>query len=412
MRLGLESIAAVCGRLGHPERRVASVLIAGTNGKGSTAATLDALAAACGIRAGLYTSPHLVDVTERIRVRGEDVTPGALDGALLRVFQAADREPAVPITYFEALTAAAFDIFDGEKLELAILEVGLGGRFDATNVAPALVSTVTSIGVDHTAELGSALDGIAREKAGIFRRDRPALAYAASPEAMAALAEAAEMAGARWHDASREISVRSRRVGLDGVEFDLATPSFRGSLRMRLPGVHQAWNAALAIRTAELAPDLFGPLSGEAVERALSSVRWPGRIESVEARGRIVVLDGCHNPDGARSLARFLDDAGLAGRCPLIFGAMADKDVEGIARVLFPKMKTVSLVRAPSERAATAEELLRRTRGARPDARSEPDLAVALSRLLSAGDSDPIIVAGSLYLVGESRRLLVGGVPF
>jgi dihydrofolate synthase/folylpolyglutamate synthase len=412
VRLGLEAIGAACGRLGRPERSVPSLLIAGTNGKGSTAAMLDALAGSAGLRAGLYTSPHLMDVTERIRICGADVTETRLDEALARVFQACDRSPAVPLTYFEALTAAAFWIFSEERLGLAILEVGLGGRFDATNVAPALASTVTSISVDHTPELGTALDGIAREKAGVFRAGRPALARAASPMAREALREAAGLAGAEWHDADEELSVSTAEVSLSGVSFELSTPERRASLRTALPGLHQAWNAALAVRTAELAPDIFGSLSAESVERGLRSVRWPGRIEALQAGGRTVLLDGCHNPEGAAALADFLSDAGIAGACPLVFGAMADKDVEGIARVLFPRARSVWLVAAPSERAATCAELARRTDGFAHDVRCEANVASALRALLSRPAGAPIIVAGSLYLVGEARRLLLGGAPF
>ena len=189
MKLGLAAIDELCARLGRPERRVPSILIAGTNGKGSTAATLSALARGGGLRAGLYTSPHLIRVEERLRVEEADISAEELDGALERVFAAGDAAPEVQATYFEALTAAAFVAFAQRGLDLAILEVGLGGRLDATNVAPAELAVVTSIGLDHTEELGSTLAAIAREKAGIFRREKPALVRATSGEAVEALEE-------------------------------------------------------------------------------------------------------------------------------------------------------------------------------------------------------------------------------
>ncbi len=347
-----------------------------------------------------------------MRVGEEDSSPELLDAALARVFAAADRSPELALTYFEAITAAAFLLFHDASVDLAIVEVGLGGRLDATNVAPASLSIVTSIALDHMAELGDSLPAIAREKAGIFRRGRPALVRAADAGAFAALAAEAERAGARLHDASREIHVRAVSTGLGGTEFDLETPLLRVRLKTPLAGAHQAWNAALAVRAAELLPAELGALAPETAAKGLSRVRWAGRLERVASpRGRPVLLDGCHNPDGARALADFLDDAGIAGRSPLVFGAMADKDVEGIAAALFPKVSEVVLVRAPGPRAAPPDELLGRVGALAAKVRTAPDLASALSLLdgpPAARDAAPIIVAGSLYLVGEARALLLG----
>lgn len=410
MKLGLAAIDALCQRLGRPERSAPSVLIAGTNGKGSTAATLASIATSCGLRAGLYTSPHLIEVTERIRVEGEDIASEELEAALARVFQAADAAPEIPATYFEALTAAAFLVFAQKGVDLAVLEVGLGGRLDATNVAPASLAVVTSIGLDHTSELGSSLPSIAREKAGIFRPGRPAVARARAEEAVQALRECCTAAGALWHDATREIFVRVGEVGLRGTAFEVATPERRISLRTPLPGAHQAWNTALALRAAELLPELFGTIHAERIVRGVAAVRWPGRLESFPAGHRTILLDGCHNAEGAASLADFLEQTGLSGRCPLVFGAMADKDVEAIAAALFGSVTRVRLVAAPSPRAASAADLLRRVGPAAPRAEACPSLAAALRPLLAERDAAPIIVAGSLYLIGETRAQLLVGV--
>lgn len=420
MRLGLEAIAAACERLGRPERRFPSVLIGGTNGKGSTAATLSSLAVEAGLRPGLYTSPHLEAVTERIRLGREDVATEALDAALGRVFAAVDAAPAIPFTYFEAATAAAFVLFAEARIDVGILEVGLGGRFDATNVAPAGLSVITSIAFDHMAELGGTLPLIAREKAGIFRAGRPALIRAEDEGALAALREAAARAGAVLHEASSELAVAPRSVSSLGTAFDLETPERRLFLRTPLPGAHQAWNAALAVRAAELFPEAFGRLGAETVARGVENVRWPGRLELMASpEGRAVLLDGCHNPEGARSLARFLRDSGLSGLCPLVFGGMADKDLEGIARELFPAVSEVILVRAAPPRGASPEELLARVGGIAQSARTAPDVRAAIAALslsLSSAEAGrpprdwprpPIIVAGSLYLVGEARAQLV-----
>ena len=416
MRLGLEAIDAACERLGRPERDFPSVLIGGTNGKGSTAATLSALAVEAGLKPGLYTSPHLVSVTERIRIGPEDVPAEALDEALGRVFAAVDAAPEIPFTYFEAATAAAFVLFAGARVDVGILEVGLGGRFDATNVAPAWLSVITSIAFDHMAELGGTLPLIAREKAGIFRAGRPALIRAEDEEALEALRDAAARAGALLHEAPSELAVTARSVSSGGTAFDLETPEMRISLRTPLPGAHQAWNAALAVRAAELFPEAFGPARTKAVARGVENVRWPGRLELLAAPGgREVLLDGCHNPEGARSLARFLKDSGMTGLCPLVFGGMADKDLEGIARELFPAVSEVVLVRAAPPRGASPEELLARVGPLARRARTAPDVRAGIAALSAGGagrpprgsPSPPIIVAGSLYLVGEARAHLV-----
>lgn len=411
MKLGLAAIDALCERLGRPERRVPCVLVAGTNGKGSTAATLAAISAAAGQAVGLYTSPHLIEVTERIRIRENDVSPERLDDSLARVFAAADETPGVPATYFEALTAAAFLLFAREGLDLAVLEVGLGGRFDATNVAPARVSVVTSIGLDHTQELGNTLLGIAREKAGIFRRGMPALARAQAPEALETLRACAEETGARWHDASSEMSVIVTDVSLEGTRFELRTPQRRILLSTPLAGAHQAWNAALAVRSAELLSRAAEGVPSEAFERGVASTRWPGRLESFRIGERTVVLDGCHNPEAAAALAGFLDRTELAGKCRLIFAAMADKDVESIAGELFPRATRVWLVGMTSSRAAAPGELARRVGALASHFCERPDVGAALAEALADDDPTPIIVAGSLYLVGEARSILSSRIP-
>jgi dihydrofolate synthase/folylpolyglutamate synthase len=411
MKLGLAAIDAVCDRLGRPEQSVPSVLVAGTNGKGSVAATLSAIAAAAGLRAGLYTSPHLVRVTERIRIGEADVSAEELDAHLELVFRAAEAAPEIPLTYFEALTAAAFAAFAGERLELAIYEVGLGGRFDATNVAPAALSLVTSIGLDHVEELGPTVESIAREKAGVFRAGRAALIGPCVDGARQTLSEAARQIGAVLHDAAREAAIRDVETSLEGTRFRLSTPIGSYELATPLPGAHQAGNAAVAARATELFAGELPSVPTRAIAPGIAGTRWPGRLERLSARGRSVLLDGCHNPQAADALARFVRDVGLAGRVVLVFGAMADKDVETMAAILFPCAAAVCLVTAPTPRAATAEELVSRTRNVRSDCVPAPNLESALAGLLGRRDADapPIIVAGSLYLVGEARTLLLSG---
>jgi dihydrofolate synthase/folylpolyglutamate synthase len=403
IKLGLAPIDEACARLGRPERAVASVLVAGTNGKGSTAATLASIAGAVGMRAGLYTSPHLESVTERIRVGADDIAADELDARLAEVFAAADRAPALPLTYFEAMTAAAFVTFARRGLDLAVLEVGLGGRLDATNVAPAAVSIVTAIGLDHVEDLGPTLESIAGEKAGIFRSGRPALTVSREPGVRAVFRDAASRIGAALHELPVETRVEVRRSGLEGSRFRLQTPHRAYELETPLPGRHQIENAAVAVRAAEF---LRPKLDPEAVAQGVASVRWPGRLEAFGFRGTTVLLDGCHNAAGAGALAAFLASTRI--RPDLVFGAMADKDVESMAAALGPAVGRIRLVSLASPRAATAEELARRFGAARPDAAPSSGLAEALEELLSAPRPESIIVAGSLYLIGEARTLLAG----
>ena len=410
MKLGLAAIGAVCARLERPQEKFTSVLIGGTNGKGSAAATLSSIARASGIRAGLYTSPHLIRVTERVRIGEEDISAEELDATLGEVFRAADAAPEVPVTYFEAMTAAAFSAFARRNLPLGVLEVGLGGRFDATNVAPASVSVVTSVSLDHVEELGSSLASIAREKAGIFRFGRPALVHTREREVLETLRACAEEGGAFFHDVAREACAFDVRTGMEGTRFALETPAARYQLRTPLPGLHQAGNTACAVRAAELLT-AFPQITRDAITAGVAATRWPGRLESFSVEGRLVLLDGCHNPGAAAALSQALEAAGLFGKAGLVFGAMADKDIEAIAAALFPAARRVTLVRAPGARAATAGELLRRAGPLHPAAATEESLEAAFDRLLSLPGTDPIIVAGSLYLVGEARALLLARWP-
>lgn len=407
MKLGLSAIDAVCQRLDRPERRVPCVLVAGTNGKGSAAATLASIATSAGLRTGLYTSPHLIEVTERIRLGSEDISPAELETSLEAVFAAADRAPEVPLTYFEAITAAAFACFARSHLDWSVLEVGLGGRYDATNVAPADMSLVTSIAFDHMADLGNTLEAIAREKAGVFRASRPALVWADTPEARRALEESARSAGARLHEVDREVRISSEQTDLEGTRFRLETPLRTYELASPLPGVHQARNASLAVRAAELLAEREPRVDAASIVSGVAAVRWPGRLERFRVGERTVVLDGCHNVEGAEALARFLTEAGLRG--DLIFGAMADKEIEKIGGILLPHVARVCFAAPTTGRAVSPEELLRRLGDLAPPASTASSVESALRKFLGDSRTEPIIVAGSLYLVGEARALLLSG---
>jgi dihydrofolate synthase / folylpolyglutamate synthase len=404
MKLGLESIEEILRRLGHPERARPHVLIGGTNGKGSTAATLSAIFRAAGVRAGLHTSPHLIRVTERVRVGDEDVSEEAFGSAVGEVLSAAAAAPEVSVTYFEAVTAAAEVVFDREACGAAVVEVGLGGRLDATNASDPVLSAVTSIDLDHVADLGGTTAAIAREKAGIFRRGRPAVCAVPDPEVRAVLEGEAARAGAIFVDVLADTRVLSRRETAFGQAFSLETARGTHVLESPLRGAHQARNVAVAVTAAELLRSEFPALTPRAIADGVSRTRWPGRLELFRLEFRDVWLDGCHNAEGARALAAFL--AGRPAPIDLLFGVMRDKDAAAIAGSLFPLARRIVLTVPETDRAASAAELEERLGPLARGAELSGSVAEGLERLLGSPGGE-IVVAGSLYLVGEARRRLL-----
>lgn len=377
IRPGLSRTRALLAGLGDPQASFRSVLVAGTNGKGSTAAFASSILSSAGVLAGLYTSPHLVEVTERVRVGERDVSRRELSDALSLVAAVSGAGALAP-TYFEALTVAAFELLRRRGVEVAVVEVGIGGRLDATNVLSPEVCVVTNVGLDHLDVLGPALADVAREKAGILRPGLPALT-GATGEALEVLAAEAQRVGARL-------------LTVPPAPADLLEGS-------PLAGEHQRANLALAIAAASA----LAPLDDGAIWDGIASVRWPGRLQRLERSGkRPLLLDGAHNPDGARALAAHLDAEGLAGRVDLLFGALGDKDVAGTFAPLGERARRVLLAPPASPRAVPGDELARRL--GRPLSEACRDVASALDRLDREGEG-LVLVAGSLYLVGDVLRL-------
>jgi dihydrofolate synthase/folylpolyglutamate synthase len=401
VKFGLDTIRAVTETLGHPETAYPTLLVAGTNGKGSVVAYVDAVLRASGLRVGRYTSPHLLRVHERIAVDGRDISDPSFELAVAAVRQAADSlvrdgEIAAHPTFFEALTAAAFVHFRTEAVDVAVLEVGMGGRLDATNVAAPLASAIVSIDRDHEAFLGSTLSAIAREKAGVLRPGRTTVLGPLLDEARASIEAEAATVGARLVDVMRDTELRE---GADGV--DLRTPhgEYRGL--QPLPGAHQVANLRVAVRLVEEARAAGLPVDPAAVAPGVARTRWPGRLEWIPGDPP-VLLDGAHNPAGARALAEHL--RGLRP-CVLLFGVMRDKDIAEIARILFPVAQAVVLTRPRVARAATPDEIAERAGAVSADREPSVRRALALARRL-APRGRPVVVAGSLYLVAEVVRLL------
>jgi dihydrofolate synthase/folylpolyglutamate synthase len=389
-KLGLERIRAVLQALGRPQDRLRFVHVAGTNGKGSTCAMIESALRASGLRTGLFTSPHLAEPTERIRIDGAPISADRFADAFNRLL-------GLHTTYFETVTAMALLVFAEERVDMVVLEVGLGGRLDATNVVSPDLSVVTPVDFDHEAFLGKSLESIAGEKAGILKPGVPAVFARQRPEAARVLdRRAAELSipvarTADWLVSDLDIDPRGSRFRLTGERH----------LRITCPlaGEHQVENAV----TAAAALACLG-IADSAIETGIARARWPGRLERVSERPEII-LDGAHNPAGARALAAYIDRFYGRRTVRLIYGAMRDKAIDEISGILFPRAHQV-IVTAPQQARALSPEALRDI-GAHPGLRTAPTLRAALALVQEdASPDDVVFITGSLFLVAEARALL------
>jgi len=398
-------VRALLARLGDPQLRFPTVLVAGSNGKGSTSALLAAMAGAAGYRTGLYTSPHLERVEERLQIGGEPIASGRLGDLLDRIVDVAERETGAPPTYFEALTAAAFLWFAEERADLGVIEVGLGGRLDATNLCEPLLSLITSISLEHQEFLGDTLAAIAREKAGVLRRGRPAIVWIEEPEPAEAVRRAAAEIGADLRFGADLVRFGASAIeGWGGQRVRLTTPAGEHDLRLALLGEHQRRNLALAVLAAEaLAVSGFPRLDAAAIAAGAAACRWPGRLEVIDLPGgRRCVLDAAHNAEGAEALARFL--AARGEPVDLLFGVLADKAAGEMLAALAPHARQIVLTTPASPRAKSPADLPALLAG-RPGVHVEADPAQALDRALALG-GETVVGCGSIYLIGELRRCL------
>ncbi|WP_221090048.1 bifunctional folylpolyglutamate synthase/dihydrofolate synthase [Deinococcus aquaedulcis] len=391
---GLRRVQALLGRLGEPQTAFQTVLVGGTNGKGSVASALAAMLGAGGLRAGLFTSPHLTRFTERFVVAGQELPEAQVAAALARVRPAAEAEGA---SFFEIVTALGVLLFAEAGVQVAVMEVGLGGRLDATNALEPALSVITTVGLDHTAILGDTPQAIAAEKAGILRPGRPAVTGVSADLLPLLRATGADL----WAlDAEAQAQVTAQ--GWAGSQMRLHSPAGEVTFQTPLLGDHGARNAALAA----LAAQRLG-LSPQAIAHGAATTRWPGRLEVVPWQGRRVLLDGAHNPDGARAVVQAVQALGM-NHLPLVFGASEDKDLAGVAAALAPLASHVILTRAAlSPRAADPAGLAALFPGVPHTVTSSPAAAL---QALAALNADPALVCGSLYLLGEVRPLLLGEV--
>jgi dihydrofolate synthase/folylpolyglutamate synthase len=395
MKFGLANIARLCAALGHPETSFASIIVGGTNGKGSVTAMLDTALRAAGHRAARYTSPHLRRLEERFVIAGAEVTSAALDAAASRVQAAATGLVAsgalesLP-TFIECTTAVAVEIFRDAGVEIALLEVGLGGRLDATNVVSPIAAAIVSIDIDHEAQLGNTIGSIAVEKAGIVKPGIPVVCGPLPDEALHIIARICAERGATLIPTGDDPSLAAR------VE----------AMPLSLAGEHQRANAAVALKLLETldADQSLGIRVDRAAMRAgLTTTAWPGRLETFETEGCRVVLDAAHNPAGARALASYLRGVAPDG-VTLVFGAMKDKAIAEMLSALAPVVSTAVCTTAPNARAMPAGELAVMASRVGMTAEAVDDPLTALRRACALGRM--VVVAGSIFLLGPVRERL------
>ncbi|GGO35149.1 bifunctional folylpolyglutamate synthase/dihydrofolate synthase [Deinococcus humi] len=392
VRPGLDRVRALLSRVGNPQDAFETVLVGGTNGKGSTAAVLASILNAGGRCTSLFTSPHLTRFAERFQVSGQELPPETVAIALDRLRPHAEE---VEATFFEIVTALGALMFAEAGVQLAVMEVGLGGRLDSTNALDPVLSVISNVALDHTEILGHTLEAIAIEKAGILRAGRPAVTGVA-----AGLLPLLRATGADLWAVGREVQVRAHSLGWQGAEVAVKFPDASVEFQTPFLGAHGARNAALAAAAAWR----LG-MGEEAIRVGAATAHWPGRLELLPWRGGHMLLDGAHNPDGARALAATLRELVVAP-LPLIFGAAADKDRNGVVEALRPHVSHAILTQATfSPRAATAADLAVLFPGLPVTLTASPQQALDA---LSTFNAPLALACGSLYLIGELRPLLLG----
>jgi dihydrofolate synthase / folylpolyglutamate synthase len=425
-KFDLAHMRVLLDALEHPEHKFPSVLIAGTNGKGSTAATLASILQASGYKTGLYTSPHLVRINERIRINGEVISDDDFAGIHDLVDRTAERlvsENELPWhpSFFEMLTAIAFEYFAREKLAIAVLEVGMGGRLDATNVVEPLVSVITDVALDHQKFLGDTITEIAREKAGIIRPGRPTVTLPQTPEANDVLGKTVLEMDARAISAVPyvpPVSPNSAQYLQPSAQdkagyiarYPLQVMGKEITVESPLVGRHQLRNVALAIAAAEeLSREQFSGITPASIAQGIRDANWPGRFQVLPATAEHpeIVFDVAHNPAGAWALRSTLSATYEDRPLVFVFGAMRDKAIGEIAEILFPLADRVVATHADNPRAATPAEIREAAHRVAVEIEEATDVPVALAKARSAaGTRGLVVVTGSIYIVGEAMRAL------
>lgn len=413
IKLGLSNTKKVMGLLGEPQNSFRSIHIAGTNGKGSTATTIASILTESGFKVGLYTSPHLLSFTERIKINNCQITEDkvlSITSYIQDIIAGTD----LKLTFFEFATAIAFHYFASEKVDWAVIETGMGGRFDATNVILPDVSVITSIGFDHSEYLGSSISDIAFEKAGIIKPDTPVVTSAQTPKAIRQISDVAERRNSELHVYDRDFKGVLLSMDDKHITFDyIGEHEFR-NLSLPLSGRHQLYNTSMAVRTCEILRREGVPIPDISLRNGLLKTAIDGRLERV-SENPVIILDGAHNPGAADSLAGSIKELFQDKRIIMVIGVMSDKDIEGILKPLMQIAEYVVLTKPKGERAASPEKLFdialkiqERNEDCRPSSIVKTNsVADALTYAKKAWQEENIIlVTGSFYTTGEAKEIL------
>ena len=403
--LGLETIRNILDGLEQPHRNYACIHVAGTNGKGSVAATLASILFESGYTVGLYTSPHLVHFNERICINNRPIS----DDDVVKAYRAVklvhygDRSP----TFFEFATAMALYAFRRHRVDYAVIETGMGGRYDATNVIQPAISIITNISLEHRDYLGNTLVEIAREKAGIIKQATPVVSGVKQKQARMVVQQIARKKEAPLFSLGKEFKIRQYRSG------QFSYSGFKNKwrpLRTPLLGRYQVQNAALALAACELLINEQAAITPESIKQGLANTRWAGRLEIV-CKHPLVILDGAHNLIAARNLAKYLAENLAGRRLTLVIGILGDKPYRSMLNSLLPDCSRAIITRAQSQRALKPEKLYAIAKKSLADVSIIPDVAAAVRNAIeTAGSDDVICVAGSLYVVGEAKEAIEKGL--
>lgn len=415
-RLGLENVSRLLDILGNPHRELRIIHVAGTNGKGSTCSFINSMLIYQGYNVGLYTSPYLEEFNERIKINNVNISDEDLAQSVSRVSDAIDQmieEGCDHPTEFEIITACAFLYFRDRDVDFAVIEVGLGGRLDATNVCIPLISAITSISMDHTEYLGDTLARIAFEKGGIIKDKRPVVLYQQSDEVESVISSiCSDRDSELFITENDKIEYISEEMSSQSVNLEVMGHFYSG-VEISLPGRHQARNLAVALsvlRLLEISSEI-SQVDTEALYRSIRETKWPGRMEVIKTEP-LTIIDGAHNPDGAAILSESVDRYLVEKKINLVFGMLRDKDILSVAKLLAVRADRIIITEPESPRAASSAEvhgiILEALRGEDiPDITEIPDIEEAVRQAQSmAGDGEAVIYAGSLYMIGRVRSLL------
>ncbi len=406
MKFGLDNITRLLSAAGNPQKKFRVVHVAGTNGKGSTSAMIESMIRTSGATTGLFTSPHLVNFTERIRLNGEEIAEEDVIDLASEVRNISEKMEELSPTFFEVVACMAFLYFARHDVDWAVVEVGLGGRLDATNVLLPDVSVITAVGHDHCEFLGKTLKEIVGEKAGIIKARVPVVTAAQSPEAMEVLQRRAEEKDCRLFTYGNDFTAELLSDSLRGITFSYRGEREYEGVEVPLAGKHQMTNASLAVKTVEILSEKYGMTAD--IRKGLAEVKWPGRLEMANDDPPILI-DGAHNPHAATELSRYLEQALSRGyrRIIMVAGIMADKDIDGILGPLLPLASEILFASPAYGRAASADMLA--SRAAAMGFLSQPAGSVSDALRMAEGlyaAGDLIVVTGSFYTIGEAKEAL------